>query len=110
LTAIGHKPTVANGRFATGQHDCARPASEAIGLRTPPPPTIDYDMALFARGGGLLGYGPDGADMYRRAARYVDAVLKGTRVGDLPTESPSKVRADGKSLAQRRMSAYAPRA
>jgi hypothetical protein len=43
----GHKPTVANDRFATVQHDCARPASEAIGLRTPPPPpTIDYDMAL----------------------------------------------------------------
>jgi hypothetical protein len=59
---LGHKPTVANGRFATVQHDCARPANEAIGLRTPPPPTIDYDMALFARGGGLLGYGPDGAD------------------------------------------------
>jgi len=45
----GHKPTVANDRFATVRHDCARSASEAIGLRTPPPPTIDYDMA-FASG------------------------------------------------------------
>jgi hypothetical protein len=44
----GHKPTVANDRFAAVQHDCARPASEAIGLRTPPPLTIDYDMALRA--------------------------------------------------------------
>jgi len=48
VAAFGHTPTVAIDRFATVQHDCARPASEAIGLRTLPPPTIDYDMALRA--------------------------------------------------------------
>jgi putative ABC transport system substrate-binding protein len=49
-----------------------------------------YPTKLFARTGGLLAYGPDNADQYRRAAGYVDRILKGEKPADLPVQAPTK--------------------
>ncbi|MGA7022614.1 MAG: ABC transporter substrate binding protein, partial [Pseudolabrys sp.] len=49
-----------------------------------------YVERLFAAAGGLLSYGPDFADQYRRTASYVDRIFKGEKPADLPVQAPTK--------------------
>jgi ABC-type uncharacterized transport system substrate-binding protein len=52
-------------------------------------PAVYFERS-FASGGGLISYGPDVIDQYRRAAGYVDRVLKGEKPADLPVQAPTK--------------------
>jgi putative ABC transport system substrate-binding protein len=65
------------------QHIVERAAKQGV-------PAI-YEWRSFVRSGGLLSYGADVPDVYRRAAGYVDKILKGAKPGDLPVEGPTRV-------------------
>ena len=49
-----------------------------------------YFERVFAAGGGLVSYGPDQIDHYRRAAGYVDRILRGEKPADLPVQQSTK--------------------
>jgi putative ABC transport system substrate-binding protein len=60
--------------------------SFAIRVKVP----LISEEPVWARSGALVAYGPNGRDMFRRAAQYVDRILKGANPGDLPIEQPTK--------------------
>jgi putative tryptophan/tyrosine transport system substrate-binding protein len=49
-----------------------------------------YSSTFFITYGGLIAYGPDTIDQYRRAAGYVDRILRGEKPSDLPVQAPTK--------------------
>jgi putative ABC transport system substrate-binding protein len=49
-----------------------------------------YPYRYFVSGGGLISYGPDTIDQYRRAAEYIDRIFKGEKAADLPVQAPTK--------------------
>ena len=49
-----------------------------------------YNSRFYVTSGGLMAYGPDFVDQFRRAAAYVDRILKGEKPADLPVQAPTK--------------------
>jgi len=56
-----------------------------------------YPYRYYANEGGLAAYGPNTIEQYRRAARYVDRILKGEKPADLPVQAPTKYETGGQS-------------
>jgi ABC-type uncharacterized transport system substrate-binding protein len=88
ITAFAHSPggglIVAAGPGATRHRDLII----ALAVRHKLPAV--YPARFFVAGGGLISYGPDFVDQYRRAAGYVDRILKGEKPADLPVQAPTK--------------------
>ena len=89
ITALGREPQVGlvviPDFFTTGHR-----ASIIMAAARNNVPAI-YSMSDFARDGGLLSYGPDRVDTWRRAATYVDRILRGAKPGDLPVQFATKL-------------------
>jgi putative ABC transport system substrate-binding protein len=74
-----------------GSSPFASPSSQAdIELATGHRLPAIYSYPYFVRDGGLACYGPDVIDQYRRAAGYVDRILRGEKPADLPVQAPTK--------------------
>jgi putative ABC transport system substrate-binding protein len=88
LSAFGREPNggliVVVSSNATVHRDLIISLASKYGL-----PAV-YPYRYFATGGGLASYGPDLIDQYRRAASYVDRILKGEKPADLPVQNPTK--------------------
>jgi putative ABC transport system substrate-binding protein len=88
ITALGREPEVGlvviPDFFTTGHR-----ASIIMAAARNNVPAI-YSQSDFAGDGGLLSYGPDRVDTWRRAASYVDRILRGAEPGDLPVQFPTK--------------------
>jgi putative tryptophan/tyrosine transport system substrate-binding protein len=69
--------------------DSRKPATSKAKNVTVELPAV-YPFRYFVTSGGLLSYGPDVADQYRRAAGYVDRILRGEKPADLPVQAPTK--------------------
>lgn len=70
----------------SGSSPAARISQLAMKHRLP----AIYQSREFVDAGGLMSYGPDSAELFRRAAVYVDKILKGARPADLPIEQPMR--------------------
>ena len=86
ITALGREPggglVVISGGFLVAQPIILAAARNNV-------PAV-YNVSDFVRDGGLLSYGVDQVDTFRRAASYVDRILRGEKPGDLPVQSPTK--------------------
>ncbi|MFY9837147.1 MAG: ABC transporter substrate-binding protein [Xanthobacteraceae bacterium] len=88
ITSIGHEPGGGLVAIPDGFMVVHRGAVISQAARNNVPAV--YWQSIFAKDGGLLSYGPDYLDLFRRAALYVDRILNGTKPSDLAVQLPVK--------------------
>jgi putative ABC transport system substrate-binding protein len=64
---------------------------QLLDVRKPEDLERAFDAAIFVNAGGLVAYAVSFPDLYRRAATYVDKILKGARPADLPVQQPTRL-------------------
>jgi putative ABC transport system substrate-binding protein len=88
MTGLAHEERggllVLPGAFSLTHRDAIVALATRYGL-----PAVYFDRS-FATSGGLMSYGIEIEDLFRRAAAYVDRILKGAKSGDLPVQNPTK--------------------
>jgi putative ABC transport system substrate-binding protein len=90
VAGFAQKPN--GGMIATANPFAIAHRKEIIALAARHKLPSVYFEAFFAKDGGLVAYGPDIVDQYRRAAGYVDRILKGEKPSDLPVQAPTTYR------------------
>ena len=88
ITALARSPN--GGMVVTSSPEASRHRHLIITLAARHGLPAIYSYRSFAVEGGLISYGPDMVDQYRRAAAYVDRILKGEKPKDLPVQAPTK--------------------
>jgi putative ABC transport system substrate-binding protein len=84
--AVLRDPTMVAG---VSQFAAIQAVAASLGVDLRKLPTV-YSFGYYAVSGGLIAYGPDPNDPFRRAADYIDRILKGEKPGDLPVQAPTK--------------------
>ena len=88
IIGLGHTP--GGGLVVRGDPFAAAHRAPIISVAARTNVPAVYSQSFLARDGGLLSYGPDQVDLFRRAAAYVDRILRGAKPGDLPVQFPVK--------------------
>ena len=88
VAAFAHSPN--GGLIVTAGPSASRHRDLIIALAARHKLPAVYNERPFVAAGGLISYGPDYIDQYRRAAGYVDRILKGEKPADLPVQTPTK--------------------
>jgi putative ABC transport system substrate-binding protein len=88
ITALGHEP--GSGLVAWDVFTALHRAPIISAAARNNVPAV-YNTSYFVRDGGLLSYGTDGPDIWRRAATYVDRILRGAKPADLPVQQATKI-------------------
>jgi putative ABC transport system substrate-binding protein len=87
MTSLGREPR--GGLVVVGIFNFAHRAPIILMAARNNVPAV-YQLSVFARDGGLLSYGVDGVDLFRRSASYVDRILHGAKPAELPVQVPTK--------------------
>jgi putative ABC transport system substrate-binding protein len=88
IAEFAHEPN--GGLIVTGSSVASNHRKLIIALAAQHQLPVVYNARFYVSDGGLISYGPDFVDQYRRAASYVDRILKGEKPADLPVQAPTK--------------------